>query len=414
MNENMNDNRVTLDYIASRLASAKGLTSVFAEKFAGEFFKTIQDILAESRALTVKGLGRFVTDDDGNVMFEAEASVASRVNEPFECFEPIELDDNEDVIIEESEESDDKESDDEPITEAEPASASALDVVTAPEAVSEVETEDVEVDNHVDDESYIAISTSDSTELQQEESPTEAAVAMDILPDPIPETSDIEPEESKCPDSSMTLSSDEEPVDDSASDIKDYVDDNQECEPMKSGRKQFVLGLILGLIIGAAITLAVNKYLLNESGKETVIAVSEQPVTASESNGPVHQEEISVDVNAANESENLHGKLQPMESNADMPKASEVDSASKVPEVVTETVTSTNYLASMARRHYGRFEFWVYIYEENSAKLNNPDLIEPNTVVVIPPAEKYSIDKNNPESVARAVAKAKEIYSRFK
>lgn len=410
MNENMNDNRVTLDYIASRLASAKGLTPVFAEKFAGEFFKTIQDILAESRALTVKGLGRFVTDDDGNVMFEAEASVASRVNEPFECFEPIELDDNEDVIIEESEESDDTESDDEPITEAEPVS----EVVTVAEAVSEVEAEDVEVDNHVDDENDVAVSTSDSTELQQEDDTTGTSVAMDIVPDQISETSDIAQVETESPDSSMTLSPDDESVDDSASDIEDYVDDNQECEPKRSGRKQFILGLILGLIIGAAITLAVNKYLLNESGKETVIAVSEQPVTTSESNKPALKEETSVDDNAADESENSHGKLQPMDSNADMPKASEVAPAPKAPEVVTETVTSTNYLASMARRHYGRFEFWVYIYEENAAKLNNPDLIEPNTVVVIPPAEKYSIDKNNPESVARAVAKAKEIYSRFK
>lgn len=412
MNENMNDNRVTLDYIASRLASAKGLTPVFAEKFAGDFFKTIQDILAESRALTVKGLGRFVTDDDGNVMFEAEASVASRVNEPFECFEPIELDDNEDVIIEESEESDDKESDDEPITEAEPAS----EVVTVAEAVSEVEVEaeDVEVDNHVDDENDVAVSTSDSTELQQEDDTTGTSVTMDIVPNQISETSDIAQVETDSPDSSMTLSPDDESVDDSASDIEDYVDDNQECEPKRSGRKQFVLGLILGLIIGAAITLAVNKYLLNESGKETVVAVSEQPVTASESNEPVHQEEISVDVNATDESENSHSELQPTEANADMPKVSEVAPAPKAPEVVTETVTSTNYLASMARRHYGRFEFWVYIYEENAAKLNNPDLIEPNTVVVIPPAEKYSIDKNNPESVARAVSKAKEIYSRFK
>ena len=410
MNENMNDNRVTLDYIASRLASAKGLTPVFAEKFAGEFFKTVQDILAESRALTVKGLGRFVTDDDGNVMFEAEASVASRVNEPFECFEPIELDDNEDVIIEKSEESDDTESDDEPITEAEPAS----EVVTVAEAVSEVEAEDVEVDYHVDDENDVAVSTSDSTELQQEDDTTGTSVAMEIVPDQISETSDIAQVETESPDSSMTLSPDDESVDDSASDIEDYVDDNQECEPKRSGRKQFILGLILGLIIGAAITLAVNKYLLNESGKETVIAVSEQPVTTSESNKPALKEETSVDDNAADESENSHGKLQPMDSNADMPKASEVAPAPKAPEVVTETVTSTNYLASMARRHYGRFEFWVYIYEENAAKLNNPDLIEPNTVVVIPPAEKYSIDKNNPESVARAVAKAKEIYSRFK
>lgn len=81
--------------------------------------------------------------------------------------------------------------------------------------------------------------------------------------------------------------------------------------------------------------------------------------------------------------------------------------------IITETVTSTNYLATMARRHYGRFEFWVYIYEENREKLGDPDKIEPKTVVVIPPAAKYGIDKDDPESVKRATEKARELYAPY-
>ena len=63
----------------------------------------------------------------------------------------------------------------------------------------------------------------------------------------------------------------------------------------------------------------------------------------------------------------------------------------------------------MSRKHYGRYEFWVYIYEENKDKIANPNSVSPGLVVVIPPSEKYGIDKNDEESVR----KAKEIAERF-
>ncbi|MCM1296999.1 MAG: HU family DNA-binding protein [Muribaculaceae bacterium] len=82
--------------------------------------------------------------------------------------------------------------------------------------------------------------------------------------------------------------------------------------------------------------------------------------------------------------------------------------------VITDTIRTNRFLTTMARKHYGEMHFWVYIYEENSQNLGNPDRISPNTIVVIPPAEKYGIDKNNPESVAAAKQKAAEIYSKYK
>ena len=63
----------------------------------------------------------------------------------------------------------------------------------------------------------------------------------------------------------------------------------------------------------------------------------------------------------------------------------------------------------MAREHYGKKKFWVYIYEENKAKLDDPDMIAANTVVVIPPAEKYGIKAGDPASEADAERKAAEI-----
>lgn len=84
-------------------------------------------------------------------------------------------------------------------------------------------------------------------------------------------------------------------------------------------------------------------------------------------------------------------------------------------ECLTDTVKSSYYFTTMARRHYGDKVFWVYIYEENAARLGfrHPERILPGTVVTIPQAEKYGIDPDNQESVNAAKAKAYEIYERF-
>ncbi len=70
------------------------------------------------------------------------------------------------------------------------------------------------------------------------------------------------------------------------------------------------------------------------------------------------------------------------------------------PTVVRDRVNGT--LSSLARKHYGASEFWVYIYLENKSRIPNPDRVKPGTVVVIPDAAKYAIDKNDPKSIQRA------------
>jgi nucleoid DNA-binding protein len=63
---------------------------------------------------------------------------------------------------------------------------------------------------------------------------------------------------------------------------------------------------------------------------------------------------------------------------------------------------------TIALREYGHKVFWVYIYEENRNIIGNPDLIQPGITIYIPPAEKYGIDKNNPESVNKALKLTKK------
>lgn len=81
--------------------------------------------------------------------------------------------------------------------------------------------------------------------------------------------------------------------------------------------------------------------------------------------------------------------------------------------IATDKVGRTRYLITMAREHYGNGDFWVYIYEENKAKLGHPDHITPGTVVQIPNLAKYGVDPKNPADMQKARQLGKEIYGRY-
>ena len=49
---------------------------------------------------------------------------------------------------------------------------------------------------------------------------------------------------------------------------------------------------------------------------------------------------------------------------------------------------------------------------ENKAKIKNPDNLPIGLVLVIPSAEKYGIDKNNPESIYKAEKLAVELFGK--
>jgi len=80
---------------------------------------------------------------------------------------------------------------------------------------------------------------------------------------------------------------------------------------------------------------------------------------------------------------------------------------------ITDTVKVGYYFTTMAKKYYGNKNFWGYIYKENESRLSHPEHTAPGTVVVIPPASKYGIDADNPESVKAAKALDYEIYSRY-
>ena len=81
--------------------------------------------------------------------------------------------------------------------------------------------------------------------------------------------------------------------------------------------------------------------------------------------------------------------------------------------LVYDTIGDTRYLTTMAKAHYGNYNFWPYIYEENKSMLGHPDRIRPGTPIVIPKLSKYGVDPSKNEDIEKAKQLGVEIYARY-
>lgn len=80
--------------------------------------------------------------------------------------------------------------------------------------------------------------------------------------------------------------------------------------------------------------------------------------------------------------------------------------------IVTDTVRPGRYLTTMAYRHYGQKEYWVYIYEANK-QYGNPNALSTGTVLIIPPADSLGLVPGDKEKLAEAQRKLNEIWALF-
>ena len=59
-------------------------------------------------------------------------------------------------------------------------------------------------------------------------------------------------------------------------------------------------------------------------------------------------------------------------------------------------------LTLISQKYYGHKDFWVYIYEANKEKIQNPDKVEVGTLVRIPKLNPELINLDNSESLVYA------------
>ena len=342
----MDDEKIVdLTEVVKRIAALSDVDEETSREFMLAFSRVLVDALLNKESVDIKAIGRFLEDEhlSGNVKFEASLPLASAVNRPFSCFDPIELDDETEI----------------------------------PEEKIEQQTQKAAIVNDVENEKTDAESSSETYEkanskesiCSAEQSELTDSVQVNYTENSITEgnneLADIEPQKEDMSESAI-----------SATVVK--IDDNKPLQVEIVGTEEqrkkhplagwiFSLGLVLGLCVGFIAGMFLHDYIYPDYERDIIA----DDIKTSET--VIERKKIDNDL------------------------------------IVTDTIGSGRFLATMARKHYGSFVFWVYIYEENRDKIADPDNVAIGTVVVIPDASKYGIDAMSSESIKKAKSKASEI-----
>lgn len=371
------EDKISVSNLASALASSTGKSKKLCEDFVKEFFRLVADSLEPGEALRIKGFGSFkIVDVDGRtginvntgerqeispykkVVFTPVKEIASEINAPFRDFESVEIEDEipDDIFYDENLEPEEEISDEKNVSDQR----------------LEIGSEEENEDDIITSEAYSYDLESATEEIKQPEEKEEHKPVEESLPPVQPKPFVSEPQ----------TNFKEEPQ---------WTEEEETPLPIYEEEKQksrFGIGFLTGSLTALIVCVVVfmigcffNWWPVNFGNSKELI--DEQST------------ELAQTVNdAETESDN----------NVEIP----------VEEPVYDTVSTTRYLTTIAREHYGDFNFWPYIYLENESILGHPDRITPGTKVVVPPLSKYGVDPSNKDDVAKAKQKGLEIYARYK
>lgn len=401
-------NKVAFPELVEAVAKATNTTKEVSETFLRQLFATISDALRNGQNVVAAELGSFkiIQNEEGtkSILFEPDKQLAAQINAPFASFVAVEIGDDVSLdriesVTEEIDEIPETTDDEnpEPCENIENVPGEPDELAQAEESL---EPEDISETNSV----QATTETEQSTEK------------MEIYP--VDEGSSTPNEETGENTTSDTAENSAERY------VVPEVHEEEEFlpKPEKSGN-QFVRGFLWGaitmfflyVIVGVAIYFYVTRDNA-EQAYDTVELPSETQQNEDKTSfegGPeiVDHEPLSDENSAA--AMTLSGANTVAATTPEEGKAEQARPTPTKNVVVLDTVTHKMYLSRISKKHYGHSDFWGYIYEENKAKLGNPNKIPPGTVVVIPPAEKYGIDPNNPESLTRARAKITAILKKY-
>ena len=383
------NNILTLNDIAAKLAQQDNLSYEEAlQAIEALLSQTRESIISGKESVVMPGLGELsVADND--LVFTADSELADTINEPFAFFEPV-------PYSPEAESESTEEINDEP-------SADPVSVESENPGGTKKIADAEELSNEPND----AESNQEQIEEEQQESPVATTGVEVELKDSVNDNVHISREESSATEESVAPSI--QYLENKASLSDDY-------RPAQKKGFNPVIAFILGVLTGMIIV-CIAVYFLYPNPYEAENYIYEETIEeVNENNGNIILDDVNPNIVPVDTLSNERDSTVNEEPSSNIPTSVNetiVPDASDT-NVVTDTVSSTNFLATMARKYYGEMDFWVYIYLENKDKLKNPDQVPAGTIVVIPPASKYNIDANNPESVRKAKALTGEIYAPYR
>ena len=428
--------KITLPTLVSLLADKTGKQKKQCEDFLREFFNTLVDAMEAGENVRIKSLGTFkvvaveprksVNVNTGEqmeipghnkIVFVPAKELAEEVNAPFAMFESIEIPDNalEDPLLS-------SESESAAQAEEDPLLSSAISDQTVSAAQAE---EDPLPSSAISDQTVSA--------AQAEEDPLLSSAISDQT------VSAAQAEEDPLPSSAIsdqTVSAAQaagfpEPDEDSDENEQEFEIENEsglDSFPIVSQLNEehtetrrnyrFLLGFACGVACAAVICLCAYLFFF----EKWVATVSEEKNTEVSVQAETSGQLTDADVRQVPKPDVLDSDKKDLIEASDADSKNEqmakTEQTAEVPtrpsdEPVYDTITKTRYLTTMAKEHYGNYNLWPYIYEENKAILGHPDRIRPGTKVIVPPLSKYGVNPSDPDDIAKAKKKGVEIYAHY-
>ena len=388
--------KITLPTLVSLLADKTGKQKKQCEDFLREFFNTLVDAMEAGENVRIKSLGTFkvvaveprksVNVNTGEqmeipghnkIVFVPAKELAEEVNAPFAMFESIEIPDN---ALED------------PLLSSESESAA-----------------------QAEEDPLLSSTTSDPSEsaAQAEEDPLPSSAISDQTVSAAQAAGYPEPDED-----SDENEQEFEIENESGLDSFPIVSQLNEEHTETRRNYRFLLGFACGVACAAVICLCAYLFFF----EKWVATVSEEKNTEVSVQAETSGQLTDADVRQVPKPDVLDSDKKDLIEASDADSKNEqmakTEQTAEVPtrpsdEPVYDTITKTRYLTTMAKEHYGNYNLWPYIYEENKAILGHPDRIRPGTKVIVPPLSKYGVNPSDPDDIAKAKKKGVEIYARY-
>lgn len=405
--------KITMSELVDILALKQNSTKREAENFLKELMSLMTETISSGETLRINGLGVFkpvwveerasvnvqtgeptVIPGHYKLTFTPAKSVREAINEPFACFCVEELPDDAPLVSDvnvvdemgEGGNDDDAEVADVDAVEVEPTALQLDEPVS--ESTCEPQPDAPVSDSH--DVEPLSIENESAEEAQVIEEVTEVAEVVEE----VAEVASVEDTPTAPAEPEDVTQDDEQPAEVSQS----SVDDAQE-----SLSKAYHRGIWIGVVVSLAVFLLAIaalffffpqwvKPLLGVGNTVDTTAVVTIPLEV-----PSDTATLALPDSMAVDTDTLHAEPQQL-----------------VAPVVVDTIRRGVFLTNISYKHYGHKAFWVYIYEENSHIIANPDNVPVGTVITIPAAEKYGIDANDTTAINVALEKAQFIKQRMK
>lgn len=462
--------KISLPGLVTLLSAKTADSKKESEEFIKEFFAVVADALSKGKSVKIKGIGVFktvvvearksvnVSTGEDNlipshkkIVFNPSKEMAAEVNSPFDMFETVELMDDEDFETPEEGMLEENPVEAEP-QKAEIPAESEIEKVEAVAAQAEAyaaktetaaanaeveaaktETDEAEVEAEAA-EAEAAKAEAEAAKAEAEVEKIEAATvkvgakkpvkAGEVEVEPEPEPAEKVVEVEPAPAAKPEPAAEYEPVAEHEPAAKpepaEMIDEEAVALPPRR-RGRFWIGFASGCAL-TALAVVILLFILHfpfdfnggkqqDSATANVEKTEQQP--AAQANAAGQQDASGNPADVTEVDANQEGDEAIANSGSENADGEDVVPTAPSDKKVYDTISTTRYLTTMAKDHYGNYNLWPYIYKENSKILGHPDRIRPGTKVVIPPLSKYGVDPKNPEDIKKAKKLGVEIYSRY-